>query len=216
MKRLSIKNLNIFIIAFLIIFILCVIFFAATYRKDNLEISDVTEAVEVYVNGEALYVFEVDETLVVNPEVSREEVIENTINDMLMIQYARANNIDVTDEEVEYILNLYQTHYPEIYEIALEGYGTEGLTSGIKNRLLLTAALESILEEPDYTIDLSNEAIDKYLLENGIEPDSLEEAEYEEARILYVNAQEVKMKEAWIENARLSAEIIYKGESESK
>lgn len=172
MKRLLINKLKIVIMVFLIIFIFCVIFFAGIFRKDKLNNSNVIEAVEVYVNGEALYVYEVDETLNVNPEVSREEVVENTINDMLMIQYARTNDIHISDEEVEYILKLYQTHYPEIYEMALEGYGTDGLKSGIKNRLLLTATLERILEEPDYEIDLSNEALDKYLLENGIEPDS--------------------------------------------
>lgn len=213
MKKISNKKIGIIGIVFLVIFIFCAILFAGLHQEKHTNDLNVTEAVEVYVNGEALYTYEVDETLKVNPEVSREEVVENTIDDMLIIQYAKAHNIDVSDEEVEYMLNLYQEHYPEIYEIALDGYGTEGLKSGIKNRLLLSKALEMILSEPDYKIDESKEAIDKYLMENGIDPESLVESEYIEARNLYVTAQEIKMKETWLENARISAEIIYSEEN---
>lgn len=213
MKKILNKKVRIIGIVILVIFIFCVILFAILHQEKHTNGLNVTEAVEVYVNGEALYTYEVDETLKLNPEVSREEVVENTIDDMLIIQYAREHNIDVSDEEVEYMLNLYQEHYPEIYEIALDGYGMESLKSGIKTRLLLSDALEMILSEPDYKIDESQEAIDEYLMENGIDPESLVESEYIEARNLYVKAQEIKMRETWLENARMSAEIIYSEES---
>lgn len=209
MKIVLSKNIKRFMIAFFAIIILCIVIFASFFQEKHHSILDKIKEVEVYVNGEALYVYEVDLTLDVNPEVSREEIIENTINNMLMIQYARANSIGVSDEEVEHWLALYQEHYPDIYEIALEGYGAEELREGIKNRLLLSAALEGILTEPDYKIDLSDEAVNRYLLDSGIKPEGLEEAEYEEARNLYVKAQQAEKKAAWIENARLSAEIIY-------
>lgn len=206
MKKIVNKKVRIIGVVILVIFIFCVILFANLRQEKQTNNLSITEAVEVYVNGEALYTYEVDETLKLNPEVSREEVVENTIDDMLIIQYAREHNID---EEVEYMLNLYQAYYPEIYEIALDGYGMDALKSGIKNRLLLSDALEMILLEPDYKIDESQEAINEYLIENGIDPESLGESEYIEARNLYVKAQEIKMKEKWLENARMSAEIIY-------
>lgn len=216
MKKISNKNVKYLIIAFFAVIILCIVFFARAIQEKHHDNLDITGEVEVYVNGEALYVYEVDATLAVNPEVSREEIVENTINDMLMIQYARENGINVSDEDVEHLLELYQEHYPEIYGIALEGYGTEQLREGIRNRLLLSAALEEILTEPDYGIDISNEAINRYLLDNGIAPEDLDKSEYEEARNLYIKAQQAKIKMAWIENARSSAEIIYPGESVGK
>ena len=168
--------------------------------------------VEVYVNGEALYAYEVDAVLKVNPGMDREAIIESTIDEMLIIQYAREKQIEIADDELNYVLKVYQEHYPEIYRDAVDGYGEEGLKTGIKNRLLMSAALIEIMEEPAYKIDLSADAVWQYLFENGLDPATLNEDEYEEAKKLYVERKEAENKERWIRNARQVAEIIYSEE----
>lgn len=177
--------------------------------KDNDIYVEPGRAVEVYVNGEPLYVDEVDATLELNEGLSRQVVVENTIDEMLMIQYAKASGVNVSDKEVNDVITEYETHFPEIYSLALDGYGEEGLKEGLRNQQYLSHAMDMILSDPNYAVTVNDSIIDEYLEENGISPDSLSEAEYNEATNLYIESQELAVKDSWVEAARASSEIIY-------
>lgn len=204
----SAKYGKIYIFALVIVLAAACMFYILVFQN-GIGQTEGNDAVEVYVNGEALYAYEVDAVLKVNPGLDREAIIESTIDEMLIIQYARDKQIEVADAELNNILKIYQEQYPEVYRDALDGYGEEGLRAGIKNRLLISAALEEIMAEPEYRIDLSEEAVRQCLLENGVDPATLNDDEYEEAKKLYVDMKETENKERWISNARQVAEIIY-------
>ena len=194
----------------IVLFVACLGYIVITQSGLNKDVEN--NAVEVYVNGEALYTYEVDDTLKVNPGLERETIIENTIDEMLIIQYAKEKQIEITDEEVACVLKAYQEYYPEIYKDAMDGYGEEELKSGIKNKLLLNAAIEEIMNEPLYKINFEDDDVWQYLSENGIDPAALDEDDYEEAKKLYVEAKKRENKKRWISNARKAAEIVHSEE----
>lgn len=191
----------------LLIFIFFIAIIACCIAVCHFNSSDLS--VEVYVNGEPLYKHEVDATQEMNPYSKREDIVYNTVNDMLLIQYAKSIGITVSNDEIDAIIIEYKEHYPDIYAAALDGYGEDQLRQGTENRLLIEYALQHIYEDFSADLDINQEIINRYLIENNISPESLTDSEYQLLVESYLNTQKAGIKDSWLENARQTSDIVY-------
>lgn len=107
--------------------------------------------VAAIVNGERIYV---EEIVYASNESGRtyHEVLEDTINDLLIIQYGRNNGIVVTDDEVVNRIQEVKISLPSVYEDIEKSIGTEKYKKNIKQLLFLTKTREYLEKESNITI----------------------------------------------------------------
>ena len=122
---LSIAISNLIIVALAILFWQYDIF----NRSSTQSPSDETKAllmddpkVVVTVNGEPIYQKEVDTVVNQSPniKISESEVITNSINQLVVVQYGKKNGCSASQEEIDQQLNEYENSYPTIYDSALD------------------------------------------------------------------------------------------------
>lgn len=94
--------------------------------------------VVVTVNGEPIYQKEVDTVVNQSPniKISESEVITNSINQLVVVQYGKKNGCSASQEEIDQQLNEYENSYPTIYDSALDLFGEDGLRKGIEYRII--------------------------------------------------------------------------------
>lgn len=139
---LSIAISNLIIVALAILFWQYDIF----NRLSTQSPSDETKAllmddpkVVVTVNGEPIYQKEVDTVVNQSPniKISESEVITNSINQLVVVQYGKKNGCSASQEEIDQQLNEYENSYPTIYDSALDLFGEDGLRKGIEYRIIM-------------------------------------------------------------------------------
>ena len=112
------------------------------------DLENKTREVIVKVNGESILKEDVD-TLFEQYEktgISYDEIVTNSIRDLLLIQRGREMGVTVSENEVEgVILDLRET-YPDLYDIYLERYGRAGIKQKFKNILLYNKSREALTE----------------------------------------------------------------------
>ena len=162
-------------------------------------------AVILTVNGEPLYNYQVDRVVSQSKRYERSEIIETSIDDLLLIQYAQANGCEVSDEEVSAKLQAYKESLPAIYELAVDRYGINDLKSGLKNMILIDRAKDLYLSS-NASKSYSETELDEYLIKNDIAPEQLTEEQYDLASQEYI---EITLINSLLSDLRSTASIIY-------
>lgn len=72
-----------------------------------------------------------------NIKISESEVITNSINQLVVVQYGKKNGCSASQEEIDQQLNEYENSYPTIYDSALDLFGEDGLRKGIEYRIIM-------------------------------------------------------------------------------
>ncbi len=125
----------------------------------------------VKVNGEPILKEDVD-ALYEQYErtgIDYNEIVENSIRDLVLILWGRERGVSVFDEEVEDMIHDLQESHSAYYDIYLERYGRSGMKEKFRNILFYNKSLEALkewikknLSEDQWaTPDKMNEAIER-------------------------------------------------------
>lgn len=112
------------------------------------DLKDESRDVLVIVNGEPILKEEV-EALFEQYEktgISYDEIVTNSIRDLLLIQWGRETGVTVSENEVEEIILELRKTYPELYGIYLDRYGRTGIKQKFKNIFLYNKSREALTE----------------------------------------------------------------------
>lgn len=160
------------------------------------------------INGEKILKREID--LVYrqfeNSEIEYEDILNNSIDEVLVIQKAEDFKIEVSDSEVESRIQEYKEMYPDLYNEAVDIYGVKELYKGQRNRIIYnkvkTYVMSNIIGE-DISDRTVSDFIDKYNLKTQLEG-------YTTAQIKSSlhNELEEYLFESWIEDIKEDADIV--------
>lgn len=81
-----------------------------------------------------------------NIKISESEVITNSINQLVVVQYGKKNGCSASQEEIDQQLNEYENSYPTIYDSALDLFGEDGLRKGIEYRIIYEKTKEYVFD----------------------------------------------------------------------
>ena len=123
------------------------------------------------VNGEPIYEYQIEQVVNQLPEgeIDRDEVLEESIRQLVVIQTGREYGINMTDEEMDKLLLEYKGAYLDIYQQGIEIYGEEGLVNGLKYKTLYEKTKQYMLDHiiiPE--IDMTDEELEQYLLDQEV------------------------------------------------
>lgn len=160
------------------------------------------------INGEKILKREID--LVYrqfeDSEIEYEEILNNSIDEVLVIQKAKDFKIEVSNSEVESRIQEYKEMYPDLYNEAVDIYGVKELYKGQRNRIIynkVKAYVMSNIIGEDISDRTVSDFIDKYNLKSQLE-------DYTTAQIkssLHSELEEYLF-ENWIEDIKKEADIV--------
>jgi len=124
------------------------------------------------VNSENIYVHQLDFVVhqLPNGEISHASVLMATIRELVVIQEGVAMGISISDEEMKEVLYMYQSLLPDIFEIALNIYGHDELTYGLRKRRIYEKTREYIIQSVIVPyIEIDDEILIAHLRSIGIQ-----------------------------------------------
>lgn len=212
---LSIAISNLIIVALAILFWQYDIF----NRSSTQSPSDETKAllmddpkVVVTVNGEPIYQKEVDTVVNQSPniKISESEVITNSINQLVVVQYGKKNGCSASQEEIDQQLNEYENSYPTIYDSALDLFGEDGLRKGIEYRIIYEKTKEYVFDLfwSEHT-SVDEQSVIDFCSQKGVNYSDLSNNDRELATDAYTNFLQQDYFLEFQESLVDSAEIIY-------
>lgn len=212
---LSIAISNLIIVALAILFWQYDIF----NRLSTQSPSDETKAllmddpkVVVTVNGEPIYQKEVDTVVNQSPniKISESEVITNSINQLVVVQYGKKNGCSASQEEIDQQLNEYENSYPTIYDSALDLFGEDGLRKGIEYRIIYEKTKEYVFDLfwSEHT-SVDEQSVIDFCSQKGVNYSDLSNNDRELATDAYTNFLQQDYFLEFQESLVDSAEIIY-------
>lgn len=175
--------------------------------------SKTTEQNEVaaIVNGEKIYCEEIKNVLHNDETLTYDTVLQNTINDLLIIQYGKKSGIDVFTDEVESRFNEIVALSPTIMK-KIEGIGVEQYKKILKNVILLEKSKEFYLSQFKSELLVTDEEIDEWYKEN-INGEYIQSSSVRESiKDAIYDKKEDKLLKKLIEDLKGKANIIIYGE----
>lgn len=135
------------------------------------------------------------------------DIVENSIDEILVIQQADDYEITCTDEEIEQALNEYRSLYPEEYEKAENLYGKDHVKKGQRNRILYSKVKEYFFDNLAEKV-ISNDLVKKFISKNNLN-EQLKKYSYNDIKeSLNDEIRKFELDE-WILELREKAEIVY-------
>lgn len=118
----------------------------------------------VTVNGEKILKQEIETVYNEFREagVKFNDIVENSIDEILVIQRADDYEITCTEEEIERALKEYRSQYPEEYEKAENIYGKDHVKKGQRNRILYSKVKEYFFDNL-VDKDISDDLVEKFI-----------------------------------------------------
>ena len=208
------KKKQYIIIGVVIVIILVVgLLFFFNHQSSQKQEPNNLENVLVIVNDEYIYNYEIERVYQQYNDVSditKEKIIEDSINEILVIQTGKKDyNINVSDKEINTIIEEYKHDFSKQYEKAIEIYGEDDFFIGQKNRLLYSKTKEYVLKN-ELKIDenISKEQIKQFTDYYGI-TDKLSAYAPEDIVNTFRNDIENFIFNQWVDSLRKRAEITY-------
>lgn len=168
--------------------------------------------VVVTVNGEPIYQKEVDTVVNQSPniKISESEVITNSINQLVVVQYGKKNGCSASQEEIDQQLNEYENSYPTIYDSALDLFGEDGLRKGIEYRIIYEKTKEYVFDLfwSEHT-SVDEQSVIDFCSQKGVNYSDLSNNDRELATDAYTNFLQQDYFLEFQESLVDSAEIIY-------
>lgn len=211
------NKLIIAIISFMAIFVIIIGAFLLKNNESknvtNFKTTTENQNVIVSVNGENIYNYEIDrvfEQYQDTNSISKEKIIENTIDEILVIQKGKDDyGIDVSDSEVKALIDDYKLNFPEQYSKALEIYGEESFFKGQKDRQYYNKTKEYVLKNIlKIENGISKEQIKNFEQHYGIE-ESLKNYSDSEVLSQFQSDIENYIFNEWVKSLRDDAAIEY-------
>jgi hypothetical protein len=186
--------------AFLILSVTFTIWFSIAKESDS---------VIATVNGEPLYSKQINRVLKQYDDLSRDEVIEASIDDMLLVQYGKKNGCVVSEDELSVRIHEYKDLNSYIYSEAIKIYGETDLKKGLENRIIIEKAKDLYLNSISDTSNLKTISFEEYLALYKINKDQLDSDQINLAKEKYVDYQKNSIIKSWLDRLKEGAEIKY-------
>lgn len=161
----------------------------------------------VTVNGEPILKAEIDPVYeeYIESDITYEQIIEDTIDEILVIQQAPKYKLSVSETDVDESIEFYKITYPEMYQELSETYTEKEIRKKLKDRLLFSMVRDYAIEH----ICL----VDHQLIQTFTKAYGLEEQlkGYTDEQIKYTldsELQDFAVKQ-WTKDLRKQAEIVY-------
>lgn len=170
-------------------------------------ISNQTDKVVALVNSEPILQSQLDKVLQQDKSIDRTELLENTIDDILLMQYAKNNGCSVSKQEVDELIREYKETYSVFYEEALKIYTEDELRAGLENRILIDKGQQVYFSK--FPID-TEKGFEDYLKSYDIELTSLTEEQIDTAKQKYKEKLEETAMNNFVKELRKESNIEYK------
>lgn len=211
-KKKSKYNNVIFGIALILIIISLIIFYSDKIFVKTTQPAKESSMIAIIVNDDFITTDELD-TLYerLPPELmlslTKEDLLEQLIDRKILLQEGKKQNIIVTEEEIDEVINNLKIQFPteEIFFDVLKQQNMElsGLKEQIREQLLISNLLEGIIGRPNVT----DSEIEEFYNENPVNV-SLEDVRERIKEILVLQKQQAEY-EKYIEDLRANSEIDY-------
>lgn len=172
-------------------------------------------SIAAIVNGEKIYVEDI--TTVVdylgNDNYSYEEILNNSIDELLVIQEATKQGIIISDDEFYDYINHYKLTYPHFYNYGIKIYGENRYLEGLKNRLIYKEMQEFVINNIlDKTIICDKDIYNYISYFEDVTIDDYNNLSDYEKETVNNNIKKIKEQtdfESWAYNLRANAVIEY-------
>lgn len=161
----------------------------------------------VTANGEPILKAEIDPVYeeYIESDITYEQIIEDTIDEILVIQQAPKYKLSVSETDVDESIEFYKITYPEMYQELSETYTEKEIRKKLKDRLLFSTVRDYALE---HICLVDHQLIQKFMKAYGLEEQL---KGYTDEQIKYTldsELQDFAVKQ-WTKNLRKQAEIVY-------
>lgn len=162
------------------------------------------------VNGEKILKKEIDVVYkqFKNSGIQYDEILENSIDEILVIQQAKKFSISrITESEVQEQLKEYKDHYPDLYKEAVNTYGKDDLYKGMQSRMTYEKVKKYVFSnilQNKVTDDNVKRYIAKHSLSKLLEKYSIKQIKQS------LNSEIVEsLFDDWVDSLRKEAQIVY-------
>lgn len=196
-------------IALTIVIIVSVFLIARMKKENHYKIPKQKDCL-VSVNGEEILKNEIDLVYkqFADSGVQYDEILSNSIDEILVIQYAKEFGIpEITEPEVQKQLQAYKSQYPDLYNEAVNVYGVDELYKGQENRMMYDRVKKYVMSnvlQDKFTDQTAKKFIAKYKLSGQLEGYSMEQIK----KSLKKEIEEFLFNE-WVDDIKKDANIIY-------
>ena len=161
----------------------------------------------VTANGEPILKAEIDPVYeeYIESDITYEKIIEDTIDEILVIQPAPKYKLSVSEADVDESIEFYKITYPEMYQELSETYTEKEIRKNLKDRLLFSTVRDYALE---HICLVDHQLIQKFTKAYGLEEQL---KGYTDEQIKYTldsELQDFAVKQ-WTKDLRKQAEIVY-------
>lgn len=162
------------------VFAICIIVFSACGNN-----VDKNNEVAAVINGEEIYIQDI-ERVATETDTDEKDVLNDSINDLLIIQYGIENGIIISDEMVNERIIEVESGYPDMYNDIIESIGKEKYFNNLKYLMILEETKNYYIEKNMFEIKEGElkEWYKKYISKDmkgyEISKDSVYEAVFEE------------------------------------
>lgn len=159
------------------------------------------------VNGEPILKSEIDPVYEEYKEsdVTYEQIIEDTIDEILVIQQAPKYKLSVSKADVDESVEFYKITYPKMYQELSETYTEKEIRKKLKDRLLFSTVRDYALK---YICPVDRQMIQQFKKIHGLEEQLKGYTDEQLKHTLDSELQDFAIKQ-WMKELRISAEIVY-------
>lgn len=175
--------------------------------EETTESATTNDIVLVTVNNEQILKSEIDPVYkeYSDTTVSYDKIIEDTIDEILIIQQAPKYNILISESEINDSIEFYKATFPEYYNELYKTYTENEIRKKIHDRLLFSSVRNYVLKN---ITPIDHQLIEKFKKETGLQKQLQGYSDAQIIKRLEPKLQNYAIKQ-WILELRNNATIIY-------
>ena len=164
----------------------------------------------VTVNGEAIYEYQLENVMKqsIDNSISREDLLENSINQLVVVQYGKKVGISIDDNYFDDYINRYKSGYPEYFAKGIDVYGEEEFIDGLRYHLIYQMTREKVISDNFSDIEISENILTLYIKEKGLRIE-LSKENYDLVKDKYISEKQEELFDEWVAEQRSNSEIEY-------
>lgn len=168
------------------------------------------DKIVVSVNDENIYESQLQNVIkqsLDNP-IDRSFLIENSINQLVVVQFGKKMDIFIEDEYFETYIENYKKQYPEYFQRGIEIYGEDEFLKGLRYHLIYKETKNKIISEKFSDIYVSSDVLKAYLKEKKHNI-TLSEDNFNTIKDKYIQDTQEALFDNWVKEIRADYQINY-------
>lgn len=187
----------------ILMIVVSIIFFSCSFNS-------LENKIVVTVNDEAIYEYQIQNVLNQSLEkpIDRDFLIENSINELVVVQFGQKNGIKIEDDLFQEYISNYKKQYPDYFQKGIDIYGVDEFYKGLKYHLIFQQTKDKIIKEEISETNATDNDLKSYLKTKEYDI-ILSDENYNLIKEKYIKeTQEILFKE-WVEKQRKDCSIFY-------